>query len=110
MPRAPKQCARCGALVRARTYCDDCAQARQWQGAGHGSTRAQQRIREQVLAEEPVCACGAPATEAGHLVARSLGGGYERGNLTGQCRPCNLAQMIRDRADVGAWEPAPPPF
>jgi hypothetical protein len=64
---------------------------------GHGTTRAQQQLVAQVLAEEPWCRCGQPATEAGHIVPRSQGGRYVRENLTGQCRPCNLRQIQTDR-------------
>lgn len=101
MPRAPKACGHhgCPVRVRARTYCDDHAPPA-WAGAGHGSTRAWRAMREQVLGEEPVCtSCGrAPSTEAGHIVSRARGGGDERANLTGQCRPCNLDQLRDDRA------------
>lgn len=57
-----------------------------------GGTRAWRRIRDAVLAEEPVCACGAQATEVDHIVARSRGGDDRRENLRGICKPCNLAR------------------
>lgn len=57
-----------------------------------GSSRRWRVIRAQVLAEEPVCPCGAPATEVDHIIARARGGGDQRDNLRGMCRPCNLAR------------------
>lgn len=104
-PRAPKHCGRtgCTTLVTGRTYCDQ-HQPEPWSGGpnawqGHGTTRRQRALVAEVLTEEPVCAdCGmAPSTEAGHIIPRSQGGQYVRANLKGQCRPCNLAQMRRDR-------------
>lgn len=106
-PRAPKHCGRsgCPTLVRGRTYCDDHT-PEAWSGGltaqqGHGTTRAQRALVAQVLAEEPTCACGAPSTEAGHIVPRSQGGRYVRDNLKGQCRPCNVAQIKTDRRQYG---------
>lgn len=45
-----------------------------------------------------MCACGALAIEAGHIVPRAHGGTYTRDNLTGQCRSCNVAQIALDKA------------
>lgn len=70
-----------------------------WEGQHHtGSTRASRKLHHQVLTEEPTCACGAPSAEAGHIIARALGGPDTRDNLTGQCRTCNLVQLARDRS------------
>lgn len=55
------------------------------------------RLAPQVLAEEPYCACGAPSQVAGHIVPYAYGGQTVRENLTGQCQPCNLKQISRDR-------------
>ena len=98
MPRAPKYCGSpgCRERVTGRPYCTG-HQPVAWNG-GHGSTRAWRKLREQVLAEEPLCRdCSGLATEAGHVVGRAQGGRDVRANLKGQCRPCNLAQMQRDR-------------
>ncbi|GAA4845559.1 hypothetical protein GCM10023201_41070 [Actinomycetospora corticicola] len=97
MPRAPKRCARCTVQVVGVTYCPSCTQARQWEGAGHGAPRVVTALHARVVAEEPVCACGAPSTEAGHIVARALGGRDVRENLRGQCTRCNREQIITDR-------------
>nr|WP_280790798.1 HNH endonuclease signature motif containing protein [Blastococcus sp. CT_GayMR19] len=92
--------------MRARKYCD--AHTRAWQGsarAGATRSRADKQLRAQVLAEEPTCRdCGAPATEAGHIVSFARGGAYVRDNLKGQCRSCNLNQMFADRG-VGGEHP-----
>jgi 5-methylcytosine-specific restriction protein A len=99
MPRAPKKCGRPGCEERVTggtTYCPDHTEA--WAGAGRGSTRAWRRTRAQVLEEEPTCRdCGAPSTEAGHIVPKAYGGGDERSNLKGQCTRCNRAQIAIDR-------------
>lgn len=68
-----------------------------WVGHRPGSTRAWRTVRAVVLTGEPVCRCGAPAVEAGHIVPVHAGGTDERGNLTGQCAPCNRAQIYTDR-------------
>lgn len=98
MPRAPRQCARSGCLHH--VPCPEHQRERPqpaWSGAGRGSTRAWRKLRAQVLAEEPVCRCGAKAAEAGHIIARADGGRDVRENLCGQCAPCNRAQNHRDR-------------
>ena len=107
MPRAKKQCGKagCDERVRGRTYCAAHEPAA-WRGStGPRRTQAMQDLREQVLREEPVCACGEPAVEAGHIVGHAYGGAYVRSNLRGQCRACNLAQM---RADREVWGLIPP--
>ena len=48
-----------------------------------------QTIRRQVLAEQPVCRCGAPATQVHHLVGLGQGGTNDRANLVGLCRSCH---------------------
>lgn len=76
MPRAPKQCATCSALTAGgKTYCDQC-QPNGW--ATHPSARNTRYSRTEtrafhraVLAREPNCRqCGAPATQADHIIPR----------------------------------------
>jgi 5-methylcytosine-specific restriction protein A len=52
-----------------------------------------------VLAEERWCRdCGVRrAVEAGHIRPVAYGGTDTRSNLKGQCRPCNEAQIQKDR-------------
>lgn len=104
MPRAPKACGHlgCPEKVVGRTYCEEHTPEK-WSG-GHGSTRQGRGLRAQVLREEPICRdCGIrPSAEAGHIIARVYGGRYVRSNLKGQCRPCNLDQMQRDRNPQGS--------
>lgn len=100
MPRAPKACGKpgCDERVRGRRYCE--AHTVAWEGStrsGANTTQADKRLRAQVLAEEPVCACGAPSTEAGHIVPHAHGGAYVRENLRGQCTRCNRKQIQTDR-------------
>jgi 5-methylcytosine-specific restriction protein A len=54
--------------------------------------RTNPKLRKAVLAEQPRCQCGAPATEMDHIRPVSLGGGDERENLQGLCRPCHLSK------------------
>jgi hypothetical protein len=109
VPRAPKKCGNyeCEERVRGRKYCD--VHTKPWQGSTRSGTHtssADQALRAQVLREEPVCACGAPATDAGHIVAHVHGGLYVRANLRGQCRSCNVRQIATDRRGVGGEHPA----
>lgn len=63
-------------------------------------------LRAQVLAEEPWCTrCGAPAAEAGFVLADTAGGAAVRENLTGRCGPCHRTVMISDR--IAARSSAP---
>lgn len=80
MPRARKRCARCDTIVApGRTYC---AQHQPIGWGAHPSanhqahTRNERRaFRDAVLAREPRCrVCGAPATEADHIIPVSRGG------------------------------------
>lgn len=48
-----------------------------------------QRIRRQVLSEEPVCPCGAPSVEVHHIIPVVLGGTSERDNLQALCKACH---------------------
>jgi 5-methylcytosine-specific restriction protein A len=54
------------------------------------------KLRARVLAEEPTCACGAPATEVDHIVALAFGGSHDRGNLRGTCTPCHKRKTAED--------------
>ncbi len=100
MPQGPPhRCPTCRVLCPPGTprYCPRCTPP-PWQGAGGGSTRAGRKLRAQVLAEEPTCRdCGAPSTDAGHIIAKAKGGPYTRDNLKGQCTRCNLAQLYEDK-------------
>ena len=105
MPRAPKKCATatCEERVRGSRHCV-AHTPKPWQGStGPRRTQAAQDLREQVMREEPTCRdCGAPSTEAGHIIPHAYGGAYVRGNLKGQCRKCNVAQIATDRVKYGA--------
>jgi len=51
--------------------------------------------------------CGAPATTADHLVARSLGGSDEPANLVACCTHCNYSKGAGTRPAT-VRRPAPP--
>jgi 5-methylcytosine-specific restriction protein A len=57
-----------------------------------------QKIRRQVLSEEPVCPCGAPSTEVDHIIPAVpvRGGTSERDNLQALCRACHIEKTARD--------------
>lgn len=72
------------------------------QARGYG--RAHELMREQVLREEPLCQ---PCAEVGrvaasviadHIVPKAEGGGGERSNYQGICRPCHVAKTAREQA------------
>ena len=53
-------------------------------------------LAKQVLAEEPWCVyCGAPATQADHIVPLAAGGEHVRENMQGTCAPCNQSKGHR---------------
>lgn len=68
--------------------------------------RAGQKIRAQVLAEEPFCRrCLAEgkrvrSDEVDHITPLSQGGGNERSNLQALCKPCHDAKSAAERASV----------
>lgn len=68
------------------------------------STRAERVIRELVLARDHwTCQrCGAPATDAGHVVARHHGGAYTLDNLQAECAQCNRAEGHAIAGSIGA--------
>ena len=67
--------------------------------------RAGQRIRAQVLAEEPFCRHCLPkgqrvrSEEVDHVVPLSQGGENHRSNLQALCKPCHEAKTIAERAN-----------
>jgi len=88
-----------------------------WQGSSPRRVRGRtwQRVRAQVLAEEPYCRrCleqgnGAAARRSeicDHIVALSEGGSGDRGNLCGMCKPCHDAKTAAEAARArGVREP-----
>jgi 5-methylcytosine-specific restriction protein A len=53
-------------------------------------------LRAQVLAEQPLCRCGAPATEVDHIMAKAFGGTDARRNLVGICSDCHKRKTAAD--------------
>lgn len=60
-------------------------------------------IRRYVLSTDPVCPCGAPATEVDHVWPLYYGGEDHADNLQGLCGPCNRAKGNKVQP-VGATE------
>jgi hypothetical protein len=72
-----------------------------------------QKIRAQVLRDEPVChwCHRRPATEADHLIELARGGDpFERSNLVGACKPCNSARGSAMQAKQNARRKQPAVF
>jgi hypothetical protein len=72
-----------------------------------------QKIRAQVLRDEPVChwCKRRPATEADHLIELARGGDpFERSNLVGACKPCNSARGSAMQAKQNARRKQPAVF
>lgn len=58
------------------------------------------RVRQQMLAEEPTCRlCGAPTTDVDHILPLVAGGKHVRENLQGLCRPCHLEKSRQEREE-----------
>jgi 5-methylcytosine-specific restriction enzyme A len=53
-------------------------------------------LRTRVLAEQPLCRCGAPATEVDHIMAKAFGGTDDRSNLRGVCHRCHIDKTATD--------------
>lgn len=65
------------------------------------------RMRRQVLAEEPACPiCWAPAEEVDHIVPLARGGDSSRPNLQALCRACHEGKT---RKDGSLQRPLSPP-
>ena len=54
------------------------------------------RLRAQVLADEPLCPCGQPATTVDHIVPRTSGGTDARSNLRALCAGCHATKSARE--------------
>jgi 5-methylcytosine-specific restriction enzyme A len=111
--RAPRFCAApmCGVLVRAGRCPAHGGPRRPWQHAqpsrhARGYGYQWEKLRAQVLSEEPWCAlCGRPSTTVDHIKAKAEGGGDERSNLRGLCAEC---QARKAGAEGAAARRRPP--
>lgn len=57
---------------------------------GHWNSKEYRDNRAELLRDNPQCyICGAPATEADHLLEYDRGGTHELHNLAPSCKPCN---------------------
>ncbi|UIJ43713.1 HNH endonuclease [Sphingomonas cannabina] len=61
-------------------------------------------MRARILIEEPLCRLCleagriSPTTIADHIIPKAEGGGDERSNYQGLCRPCHVAKTARESA------------
>ncbi|WP_119867734.1 HNH endonuclease signature motif containing protein [Frondihabitans sp. 762G35] len=111
MPRAPKKCAHpsCEARVVGKTYCPD-HQPTAWATSTRtGFTRATRRMRDLVLARDPICRCSGcrrcsmngcarPSTDDDHIVNVASGGVDDIENHQGLCHPCHLVKVQHEAA------------
>lgn len=85
-----RRCLDCGQPTRYGSRCLDCLRR-------HRRGWAWSSRRDPWLADHPDCAaCSAPATEVGHIVARSRGGA-DVGNLQSLCHACHAFKTTREQ-------------
>lgn len=110
MPTAPKRpCPQAGCPVlidRDQRACEQHARAREQRrgNAGQrGYDHAWRKLREQVLARDPVCTIchEAPSTDADHIVSRRNGGKDQMSNLRGTCHPCHSSKTVHEDGGFG---------
>jgi HNH endonuclease len=68
----------------------------------HGSIPGWAKLRAEMLAAQPDCACGAPAAELGHIIPRAFGGIDAWPNVVPQCSMCNRDLLYADRRAGGS--------
>jgi len=93
-----RSCLDCGRVIAKGSLCPRCQQARDAQSPSalrpSGGTRAWRRLRDAVLARDPICTiCHVePSTIADHIELRGRGGTDTMANLRGVCEPCHLTR------------------
>lgn len=112
MPRrAPTICARpgCPRLARGR-YCPEHTRsrarddaARRGTAATRGYDRAWRKLRERILARDPVCrSCDKrPSSEVDHIVPKAEGGSDHPDNLQGLCKSCHSRKTVQEDGGLG---------
>ncbi len=68
--------------------------------SGSHSSGFPPEVRRAILRRDPTCPCGAPATEADHVVPVAEGGSHDQANGQGLCSSCHAAKT-RDEAARG---------
>lgn len=63
------------------------------------------KLRAQVLAEQPMCACGRKANEVDHIIPLARGGTNERSNLQSMCKRCHSRKTALENGlgKVQSW-------
>lgn len=93
---------RCAACDAERRRLARAAERPRPTAARRGYGAAWQALRACFLAAHPRCrACGAPATDVDHVVARAKGGTDEWGNLQPLCGACHRRKT--NALDGGGW-------
>jgi len=62
--------------------------------AGSKSRGFPPAVRRAILKRDPYCPCGAPSTEADHIIEAADGGTHDANNGRGMCHPCHLAKTL----------------
>lgn len=107
--KARRLCPKCGAIVAGP--CGSCASkraaafdARRGTAAERGYGAHHGRWRKMVLARDPLCrhpGCGAPATDADHIVPLARGGTWSLQNGQGLCHPHHSEKTAREDGGFG---------
>lgn len=106
MPSRPARvCDHCRRTVPAGQRCQCRPERKPWAGSSYGNsgtTRRQQRIREQQLTAHPICqwpGCRRLATNADHIVNLAAGGErYDPANYQSLCKPHHDAKTAHEAA------------
>lgn len=97
---------RCGSRAAHRGYCRDHARERE-QRVGRAGKRVYnskrwQQTRERVLFEQPLCECGAIATDVHHRQDIAAGGDlWARSNLVALCHACHSRRTRAEQLGGG---------
>lgn len=59
------------------------------------------RVRAAFLKAHPVCDCGAPASEADHVIPLREGGSHAWANLRARCKPCHSSKTAAHDGGFG---------
>ena len=116
MPRAPKRCAKCPALVAGgTTYCATHQPVGWHTNPSPRNTRHTRQelraFRDAVLARDPWCRkCGARRSEHADHIVPIADGGTNNPDTNGQglCEPCHKTKTKTEHRQRGRGTPRPP--
>lgn len=87
--------------------------------AKRGYGRSWRALRAAFLSDNPLCVCGAPATEVDHVISLRRGGSNHHSNLQALCKPCHARKTVeidggfgnpKNRSELGRRRPPPSPL